>query len=120
MILTDRRPQFQADLATLARIVEGLERLDVRWEQGRASIGARQRGYFTPEEEDRVRQLLLAYRNYRLSAYGRAQDLAPPFDLAGLVLQASDGRPHEIPDHAALEHLRAIQGGMWPSRDLRM
>ena len=27
------------------------------------------RGYFTPDEEDRVRQMLLAYRNYRFALY---------------------------------------------------
>jgi hypothetical protein len=45
---------------------------------------------------------------------------AMPFDLAGLVLQAADGRPYLIPDAVALEHLRAIQGGMRPSHDLRV
>src|SRR5207249_370658 len=36
-----------------------------------------------------------------------------------LALQGADGRPHLIPDSSALEHLRAIQNGMRPSRDLR-
>ena len=48
------------------------------------------------------------------------RDAPPPFDLAALVLQAADGRPHVIQDAAALEHLRAMQGGMRPSRDLRV
>jgi len=66
---TERHAQLQADTATLAQIIEGLDRLDAGMEQARASVFARERGYFTPDEEDRVRQLLLAYRNYRLSTY---------------------------------------------------
>lgn len=69
MTVTGRHVHLQADIATLAQIIDGLNRLEERLEQARGSIFARRRGYFTPDEEDRVRQLLLAYRNYRLSAY---------------------------------------------------
>jgi hypothetical protein len=67
--MSERHLQLDADIATLAQIVDGLDRLENLMEQSRAGILARQRGYFTPDEEDRVRQLLLAYRNYRLSTY---------------------------------------------------
>src|ERR1043166_6087923 len=33
------------------------------------TVEARRRGYFTPDEDDRVRQMLLAYRSYRLGIY---------------------------------------------------
>jgi len=37
--------------------------------QSPAVADAKRRGYFTPDEDDRVRQRLLAYRNYRIAAY---------------------------------------------------
>lgn len=69
--MTDREPdaQFRDDIATLLQIVEGLDRLEAAMYHARSSIPARQRGYFTPDEDDRLRQMLLAYRNYRISAY---------------------------------------------------
>jgi hypothetical protein len=67
--LTERHRQLRADIATLAQIVDGLDRLEAMWEDARASVEARRRGYFTPGEDDRVRQLLLAYRNYRISTH---------------------------------------------------
>ncbi len=65
----DLEAQFRDDLTALRNIVDGLERLEADWTECKAAIGVRQRGYFTPPEDDRVRQLLLAYRNYRLALY---------------------------------------------------
>lgn len=61
--------QLEADRDTLGEIVAGLDRLEQRVERTRLLSAAVKRGYFTPDEEDRVRQALLAYRNYRLAAY---------------------------------------------------
>jgi hypothetical protein len=61
--------QAQTDLETLRAVVPALEQLEGEWNDARVSVGARSRGYFTPDEEDRVRQMLLAYRNYRFALY---------------------------------------------------
>jgi hypothetical protein len=61
--------QLQADCDSLREILAGLERLELDWEAARKVIRARDRGYFTPDEDDRVRRMLLAYRNYRLALY---------------------------------------------------
>lgn len=61
--------QLQVDLETLEAVVPALERLEADWNDARGLVAARTRGYFTPDEEDRVRQMLLAYRNYRLALH---------------------------------------------------
>ena len=70
---TERNPcspeQVQRDCETLRQIVAGLERLEGVWSNAQTLIHARSRGYFTPDEDDAVRQILLSYRNYRLGLY---------------------------------------------------
>ena len=61
--------QLQVDLETLRAVIPALERLEGEWNDARVSVAARFRGYFTPDEDDRVRQMLLAYRNYRFALY---------------------------------------------------
>lgn len=61
--------QIRADFETLSMIVAGLNRLEESWNDTRRLVHARSRGYFTPDEDDAVRQMLLAYRNYRLTLY---------------------------------------------------
>ena len=61
--------QLIADRDTLREIVAGLERLVQLVDQTPMLNATERRGYFTPDEDDRVRQALLAYRNYRLAAY---------------------------------------------------
>ena len=61
--------QLQADCESLRELVAGLDRLELQLDDARATIQARRRGYFTPDEDDRVRQMLLAYRNYRRALY---------------------------------------------------
>lgn len=61
--------QLSADRDTLFEIAAGLDRLEERVDRTRLLTAAVKRGYFTPDEDDRVRQALLAYRNYRLAAY---------------------------------------------------
>ena len=61
--------RLPADLQTLREIVAGLDRLEERLEVSPIPKAITQRGYFTPDEDDRVRQGVLVYRNYRLAAY---------------------------------------------------
>ena len=61
--------QLSADCETLRTVIPGLERIEAQWNEARASMSAPSRGYFTPDEDDRVRQMLLAYRNYRTALY---------------------------------------------------
>jgi len=58
-----------ADVQTLNQIQDGLEQLQERAENMEIADAAARRGYLTPFEDDRVRQGLLAYRNYRLALY---------------------------------------------------
>jgi hypothetical protein len=61
--------QLLVDCETLRRVIPGLDRLESQWNDARVSVTARSRGYFTPDEDDQVRQMLLAYRNYRVALY---------------------------------------------------
>lgn len=61
--------QLRRDVETLRHVFAGLDRLEASFDAARPSIHARQRGYFAPDEDDCVRQLLLTYRNYRLALY---------------------------------------------------
>jgi len=54
-------------MGTLSQIREGLDRLETAMEEARVAMGSVPRGYFTPDEDDTVRQMQLAYRNYRLA-----------------------------------------------------
>jgi hypothetical protein len=65
----DAEAQLRSDRDTLREIIAGLDRLEERVDQSVAIPAAAQRHYFTPDEDDRVRQGLLVYRNYRLAAY---------------------------------------------------
>jgi len=67
--LSDLDHQVHRDVDTLREIVAGLDRLEGQLTHAQATIRARTRGYFTPDEDDRVRQLLLGYRNYRRALY---------------------------------------------------
>ena len=64
-----REAQLIADTQALRQITAGLEQLQERSDHSQIIPAAEQRGYLTPEEDDRVRQGLLAYRNYRLALY---------------------------------------------------
>jgi hypothetical protein len=66
---SDAEAQLLADRETLREIVAGLDRLEERVDQTPVIADAAQRHYFTPDEDDRVRQGLLVYRNYRVAAY---------------------------------------------------
>jgi hypothetical protein len=57
------------DVQTLREIVAGLDRLEERLDLSPIPRAVTQRGYFTPDEDDRIRQGLLSYRNHRLAAY---------------------------------------------------
>src|SRR5262249_12087270 len=66
---TDLERQFHADAETLQYVVSGLDGLERNLAEAQTAVQARKRGYFTPDEDDRVRQMLLAYRNYRRTLY---------------------------------------------------
>ena len=61
--------QLQRDCESFRGIAEGLDRLELALDEGRRRFSAQERGYFTPDEDDQVRQLLLAYRNYRIACW---------------------------------------------------
>jgi hypothetical protein len=61
--------QIQVDLETVRTVLPGLEQLENQWNEARLLMAGPSRGYFTPDEDDRVRQMLLAYRNYRFALY---------------------------------------------------
>ncbi|MEW5983140.1 MAG: YiiX/YebB-like N1pC/P60 family cysteine hydrolase [Acidobacteriota bacterium] len=65
----DAEQQLREDDDTLRNIVAGLDRLERRLDRAEFVAAALARGYFTPDEEDLIRQAMLAYRNYRLGAY---------------------------------------------------
>jgi len=109
--------QLLADRETLREISAGLNRLDSMVEETPVLAAAEKRGYFTPDEDDRVRQALLAYRNYRLAAYEiifRYRDFAQIADehlrvrcflvafAAALVLYAKSLKIIRIAEHQRL------------------
>jgi hypothetical protein len=61
--------QLRADVATLRQVFEGFERLEAMYQRAYVMMSPQQRGYFTPDEDDEVRRMLLAYRNYRLACW---------------------------------------------------
>jgi hypothetical protein len=61
--------QLLADAETLRQITLGLDELHERAANTEIIQAGEARGYLTPEEDDRVRRGLLAYRNYRLALY---------------------------------------------------
>jgi hypothetical protein len=68
--LTEEQTElYLPDLQTLRAIVEGLDALEARLDSSPVPKAVTERGYFTPDEDDRVRQGVLSYRNYRLAAY---------------------------------------------------
>ena len=54
--------RLASDRDALREIASGLDRVEgeVRWAE--EHFGTKPRGYFTPDEDDRVRRLVLAYR----------------------------------------------------------
>lgn len=58
-----------SDGAALREIVAGLDRVDAEVQWAQENFNTLPRGYFTPDEDDRVRRMLLAYRGYRAACY---------------------------------------------------
>ena len=67
--LKPQSDQLSSDCETLAMISGGLDRLEATWLETQKAVHARSRGYFAPDEDDTVRQILLSYRNYRIGLY---------------------------------------------------
>src|SRR5258706_2834820 len=61
--------QIETDAATLRQVFEGFDRLETMYRDACAMMSPGQRGYFTPDEDNEVRRMLLAYRNYRLACW---------------------------------------------------
>ena len=109
--------QLLSDRDTLREIVAGLDRLETLLDHTPVIAASAQRGYFTPDEDDRVRQALLRYRNYRLAAYEiifRYRDFARIADetlrsrcflvgfAAALVLYARSLKIIQVTEHQPL------------------
>jgi len=62
-------PHIARDAAVLRSVVAAFGDLEKEFDRAVEEIDAPQRGYFTPDEDDRVRRLLLSYRNLRLASY---------------------------------------------------
>lgn len=58
-----------ADTAALRELFAAFDRLEEAFVRAREEMSPRRRGYFTPDEDDAVRSMLLTYRNLRLSLY---------------------------------------------------
>ena len=69
MTVSEFEREFRDDCASLRQLLAGLDRLQHTWDGARLTIHAQERGYFTPDEDDLVRQCLLSYRNHRLALY---------------------------------------------------
>lgn len=87
---------FKNDIATLKEVFTGLEHLEELLAHARQTISPRNRGYFTPDEDNEIRRLLLAYRNYRITAWDIIrrnqhfqQSLPDAHSLAGFMLAYS-------------------------------
>lgn len=57
------------DAVALREIFATLDRLEAAFDGAREAMSPRRRGYFTPDEDDQVRRLLLVYRNVRAALY---------------------------------------------------
>lgn len=69
MEMTERDLDLQRDMATVRSIADDVGRLRALRLELDASGEFRRRGYFTPEEDDAARRLLLLYRNYRIALF---------------------------------------------------
>lgn len=57
------------DAKAVRGLLTALEQLELRYTAAFASFSAPSRGYFTPDEDDEVRGMLLTYRNIRLATF---------------------------------------------------
>lgn len=61
--------QHERDCATLQAISARLHDLHAKSQTARDNLGARERGFFFPPEDDQAKQLFLTYRNHRIALY---------------------------------------------------
>jgi hypothetical protein len=59
----------ESDSATLREVFGGFERLEAMYQRAWRMMSPGRRGYFTPDEDNEIRHMLLAYRNYRLACW---------------------------------------------------
>ena len=62
-------PHLEEDARVLHGLLEGTDALEAQYGAAVNAAQATKRGYFTPDEDDRVRQMLLSYRNFRLATF---------------------------------------------------
>jgi Permuted papain-like amidase enzyme, YaeF/YiiX, C92 family len=62
-------PYLEDDARSLETLCVDIDKLEKRFDSATETIKAAERGYFTPDEDDTARQMLLSYRNYRLAVY---------------------------------------------------
>ncbi len=84
---------IEEDAATLTSVLEGLEHLETLFTQMRENAATEARGYFTPDEDDAVRRMMLSYRNLRLAIFSAVwryihfpRETDPTSRLRGFVL----------------------------------
>ena len=84
---------LDADARSLKDLCEDIDALEQRFDAAVETIKAPERGYFTPDEDDATRQLLLSYRNYRLAVYAAVwryvhypRETDPVIQLKGFTL----------------------------------
>lgn len=86
-------PHLERDALVLHGLFDGMEALEAQYGQAVDAAQAGKRGYFTPDEDDRVRQMLLSYRNFRLATFSAVwryvhypRETDPVVQLKGFVL----------------------------------
>lgn len=62
-------PHLEQDARSLNALCADIDALERQFDAAVETIKAPERGYFTPDEDDLTRQMLLSYRNYRLAVY---------------------------------------------------
>jgi hypothetical protein len=62
-------PHLERDATTLRSLFDGLKTLEAQFDAALTTVKAVERGYFSPEEDDMTRRMLLSYRNFRLATY---------------------------------------------------
>lgn len=97
LVEPSRYESFEPHLARDARVLhglfEGMAALEAQYSQAVDAAQAGKRGYFTPDEDDRVRQMLLSYRNFRLATFSAVwryvhypRETDPVVRLKGFIL----------------------------------
>lgn len=66
---SDFEQRLQADCESVRELISGIERLETEMYEMKEAGLAQRLGYFPPDHEDRVKQMLLSYRNHRFAIF---------------------------------------------------